>query len=345
MPDSPQISQWRQQSFRLVKPRIFVMTLVVFASAFLGITKGALSIDVFSSLSQLERSVLFDIRGPRVLMTMVTGAGLAMCGLILQAITRNPLADPGIIGVSLFSALFAAIAIFLSASLILPNWISPIFIPAMAFVGALVSLVLLMAIAGYRQNLNTLVLILTGVALNAGAATLLGLIVYLADDSTLRAITFWQLGSYSGISWYQAISCTIFIAISYVYFLRNAKSIMVLQLGEQQARFQGIRVDSLKRFLLVFVALVTALCVCFTGIVGFVGLVVPHITRMIVGSNLIVLLPSSILVGASLVTLADVLARLVVTPAELPIGLLTSALGVPFFLSLILREKRKFNYD
>lgn len=339
------LSQWRYDSIRRVKPRIFTMLTAAFIAVFMGMTKGALTIDLFSSLSHLERTVLLDIRGPRVTMTMVTGAGLAMCGLILQALTRNPLADPGIIGVSLFSALFAAVAIFLSAFLVIPQWITPIFIPSMAFIGALTSLALLMGIAGYRQNLNTLVLILTGVALNAGAATLLGFIVYLSDDNTLRAITFWQLGSYSGISWYQAISCTIFITFSYVYFSRNTKKIMVLQLGEQQARFQGVQVDSLKRFLLIFVALVTALCVCFTGIVGFVGLVVPHITRMIVGSNLAILLPSSVLVGASLVTFADVLARLLVTPAELPIGLLTSALGVPFFLSLILREKKKFSHD
>ena len=120
---------------------------------------------------------------------------------------------------------------------------------------------------------------------------------------------------------------------------------MLIQLGEQHAKFQGIAVNKLKRLLLLLVALVTALCVCFTGIVGFIGLVVPHITRMVVGANLTILLPCSILVGACLVTLADMAARVLVAPAELPIGLLTCALGVPFFLGLILIEKRKYQHD
>ena len=215
----------------------------------------------------------------------------------------------------------------------------------MAFSGAVLALLLLMVIASSKQSINTLVLILTGVALNAGAATLLGLIVYLADDDTLRAITFWQLGSYSGISWAHAFTALGIIGICYGYITKNTRKIMVIQLGEQQAIFQGIPVPQLKRVLLIVVAIVTAICVCFTGIVGFIGLVVPHVTRMLVGANLVILLPSSALVGASLVTLADLCARLWVAPAELPIGLLTSALGVPFFLGLILREKRKYTYD
>ena len=339
------IAHWREKANHTLHIRLALLTVTLLLAMFLGVTQGALSIDLSGTLTELEKAIIWDIRFPRMLMTVATGAGLAMCGLVLQALTRNPLADPGIVGVSSFSALFASIAILLSVSIAIPQWLGMFFVPAMAFIGASLSLIMLLVIAGYKQSMNTLVLILTGVALNAGAATLLGLVVYLADEETLRVITFWQLGSYSGINWSQALTALIVVSVAGAYLFRHAKPIMLLQLGEQHARFQGIPVDKLKRTLLILVALVTAICVCFTGIVGFIGLVVPHISRMLVGSKLTILLPSSMLVGASLVTLADVSARLLVVPAELPIGLLTSALGVPFFLGLILREKKKFTYD
>lgn len=342
---STELSMLRQQARKKHQHHIIFLCGILMTATVLGISKGALEINLFSSLSDLEYAVVVNIRIPRVLMTIVTGAGLAMCGLVLQAITRNPLAEPGIMGVSLFAALFASIAIFLSATLIFPSWLAMFFIPVMSFIGALISLFLLIAIAGHKSRTNTLVLILTGVALNAAAATLLGLVIYLADDETLRAITFWQMGSYSGVMFEQVCIAFVFVGAGLAFFHRNAKQIMVLQIGENHARFQGIPVNKLKRFSLILVALVTAVCVCFTGIVGFVGLIVPHIARMLVGSNINIYLPCSMLLGASLVTLADLGARLLVVPAELPIGLLTSTLGVPFFLGLILKEKRKYSGD
>ena len=321
------------------------MAGLLFFSALLGVTQGALNIDLMAELSTLELAIITDIRLPRVLMTMVTGSGLAVCGLILQCLCRNPLADPGIIGVSWGAALFAAVAILISGSVAIPAEIGLVFIPLMAFLGAAIALALLLTIAGYKQSVNNLVLILTGVAINAGALTLLGFVSYLADDETLRVITFWQLGSYGGISWQEAILATAIVSLSFAIFIRLSNQIMLMQISEQHAHFQGVPVAKVKRLLLVLVALVTAVCVCFTGLVNFVGLVVPHICRMIVGANLKVLLPASALSGAVLVTLADMFSRIIIVPAELPIGLLTSALGVPFFLWLILREKRKFAYD
>ena len=339
------IATWRDQASQKFQVRMALLVFVLLMSMLLGLTQGALSINLTEELNALEQAVLWDIRLPRMLMTVATGAGLAICGLVLQALTRNPLADPGIIGVSTFSALFASIAILISTLIVIPQWLGSTLVPAMAFFGAALSLFLLMTISGYKQSMNTLVLVLTGVALNAGAATLLGLVIYLADDETLRVITFWQMGSYSGIHWYQALLACFLVSLTGCYFYRRARPIMLLQMGEQHARFQGIDADKLKRILLACVAVVTAICVCFTGIVGFIGLVVPHIARMLVGANLKILIPTSMIAGASLVTLADMCARLLVVPAELPIGLLTSALGVPFFLGLILREKKKFTYD
>lgn len=340
--DTCRVTRWRTDAIKHNMYRLITMLGIMLVVAALGVSQGALSIDLFSPLSALERAVITEIRMPRVLMTLVTGAGLALCGLVLQAICRNPLADPGIVGVSSGAALFASLAILLATKITIPTWLGAFFVPAMAFSGASIALCLLLSISAYKHKINTLILILAGVAINAGAATLLGLITYLSDDETLRVITFWQLGSYAGISWFQAVLASTVVAFAIFVFARKSKHIMLLQVGENHAQFQGFDVGKLKRQLLVWVALVTAIAVCFTGIVGFVGLVVPHICRMIVGSNLRMLIPASALCGGALVSLADVIARLIIVPAELPIGLLTSALGVPFFLWLILREKRKF---
>ncbi|MDM7861135.1 iron ABC transporter permease [Alteromonas sp. ASW11-36] len=338
------IAQWRiaqQQRFRTLH---LWLAGVLVLSVMLSLTQGAMAIDLLDALSELEQRIITEIRAPRALMTVATGAGLAICGLVLQAICRNPLADPGLVGVASGAALFASLAILLSSSMVINATLTLFFIPAMAFVGAALALFLLLAIANYKGSINTLVLILSGVAINAGAATLLGLITFVADDNTLRLITFWQLGSYSGIDWSKALLAGTLVLIALCVFWRHANAIMLLQIGEQHARFQGVHVDKLKRVLLITVAFVTAICVCFTGIVGFVGLVVPHICRMLVGTQLRILLPIVTIVGGALVTLADVAARVIIVPAELPIGLLTSALGVPFFLWLILREKRRFSH-
>lgn len=336
---------WRSQARKTVMPKMWGMVILLLLSAWLAISQGALEINFFAQPDQFEWAILRDIRLPRVLMTMATGAGLAVCGLMLQAVSRNPLADPGLIGVSAGAALFASAAILISSLMLLPPWLNLLFIPGMAFTGAALALAILLVVASYRQGMNTLVLILAGVAINAGATTLLGLVSYLAEDDTLRVITFWQMGSYSGTSWWQALLAIVIFLVAISVFVCKTTHIMLLQISEQHAFFQGVNVSKLKRLLLLLVALVTAICVCFTGIVGFVGLVVPHISRMLVGEHLKLLLPATALLGAALVTLADLCARLLVVPAELPVGLLTSALGVPFFLWLILREKRKFTYD
>lgn len=339
------IALWRKEAQNTHALRLTLLVGLLFLSLLLGVTQGALSINLLSELSPLETAIITDVRLPRVLMTAATGAGLAICGLVLQSVCRNPLADPGIIGVSSGAALFAAFAIYLSSVIVLPSKLSLFFIPGMAFFGAFIALMLLLSIATYKGTVNTLVMILSGVAINAGAGTLLGLITFVADDNTLRLITFWQLGSYSGISWQQALLATAFTVIAYGIFHQRADKITLLQLGEQHAHFAGVNVNKLKLILLISVAAVTAVCVSFTGIVGFVGLVVPHICRMFMGAQLRILLPTSAILGAVIVALADVCARILIVPAELPIGLLTSAIGVPFFLGLIVREKRKYAHD
>ena len=335
---------WRKTSNQLYLFRIGLMIALLILAVIAGLVLGALAIDITKPLSQLETAVITQIRAPRVIMTLLTGAGLAVCGLVLQAICRNPLADPGLIGVSSGAAFFAALAILLNSWWQLPGSVQVFFIPAMAFFGAALFLLLLLVIASYQGSISTLVLILTGVALDFGGRTLLSLVTYFADENTLRQITFWQMGSYSGIGWDHVGLTSLVILAALPIFFRRAGQLTLLQIGEQHAWFSGVEVSKLKYLLLVLVAAVTAVSVCFTGIIGFVGLVVPHICRLLVGNHIAILLPASAICGAALVTLADVVARLVIAPAELPIGLITSAIGVPFFLWLVMREKRKFSH-
>lgn len=301
-----------------------------------------------SSNASFAHAIVWDIRFPRLLMTLMTGAGLALCGAVLQALCRNPLADPGLIGVSSGAALFAAIGFYLTSVYTLPIWLPPFMIPGLisilAACGAMLALILLLKVASANSGIDTLMLILAGVAINAGAATLLGFVSYLADDATLRQITFWTLGSYAGINLNKSLFAATVVLTAFAFFYRHSHAMMLISASEKQARYQGVNVPRIKIKLLLMVALVVAVCVSFTGIVGFVGLVVPHICRMAISTHMKIMLPASALIGALLVTAADTFARTIIAPAELPIGLLTSLIGVPFFLYLIVREKRKLSH-
>ncbi|GAC27460.1 FecCD family ABC transporter permease [Brumicola pallidula] len=331
------------------QPKITALIMALVVVAVIALNAGAVDVDLWRWLSAdssnpLQHTILWDIRFPRIVMTMITGAGLALCGTVLQAICRNPLADPGLIGVSSSAALFAGAAFAVLSTVHLPLFLMSYFVPLSAFLGATLSLILLLKIADSKQGMNTLVLILAGVAINAGAMTLLGLIQFVVDDATLRQITFWSMGSYAGIN-YTSLSITIVpVILGTYYFWQIRHQLMLMSCSENQAKYQGVDTRKIKLISLWTVAAIVAVCVSFTGIVGFVGLVVPHLCRMMFGAHLNVLLPTSLLSGALLVALADTLARTIIIPAEIPIGLITSMVGVPFFLYLIVREKRKFDY-
>lgn len=336
--------QGRKTHFYLMMFVVAIPIAVVYS-----LSVGASGIDLLGFLdanidSDLVWVVLWEIRAPRILMTLVTGAGIAISGVVLQSLCRNPLADPGLIGVSAGAALFAAIGIWLSAYMTLNNVIAPFIIPIMAFVGAIGSITLLFTIAAGSGKIDNLILILTGVAINAAAVTLIGFISYMVDDDTLRLITFWSYGSYAGIQHVVALLTLTIIALASAIIWRQRNALMLIAINEKQARIQGVNTDKVKFISLGAVAAMIAVCVSFTGIVGFVGLVVPHICRMLLHSHLRILLPATALVGALLVTLADTIARTIIAPAELPVGLITSLLGIPFFLLLILQEKRKLRY-
>lgn len=292
-----------------------------------------------AGLEQAEL-ILAQIRLPRTLLGCAVGAVLALCGVAMQGLFRNPLADPGLVGVSSGAALGAAIAIVGSTFVpaLVPGW-EPYVLSVFAFVGGLVVTLLVYRLGRRNGQTHVATMLLAGIALTALAGAVVGLFTYLADDRTLRSLTFWNLGSLNGAS-YARLWPLLLITVAVALWLpRRAKALNALLLGESEARHLGFDVERVKRELVICTALGVGAAVAAAGLIGFVGLVVPHLMRLLVGPDHRLLLPASALAGASLLLLADVAARLVIAPAELPIGIVTALLGAPFFLYLLLRER------
>jgi iron complex transport system permease protein len=286
-----------------------------------------------------ERSVVIAIRVPRILLGSAVGAALGVSGALMQGLFRNPLADPGLIGVSSGAALGAKAVIVLGGTLGLSGALATYALPVAAFVGAVgvTSLVWSLSLRSGRTEVATL--LLAGIAINALAISLQGLLALAASDSQLRAITFWTLGSLGGAS-FQNVALTLPIVMA-VVALSPALSpaLNALLLGESDARSLGVPIERLKRVAIVLSSLAVAASVAFSGIVGFVGLMAPHLVRMAAGPDHRIVLPGSALLGAALLLLADLAARTLVPPQEIPLGILTAAVGAPFFLWL-LRHRR-----
>ncbi len=286
-------------------------------------------------------AVLNSIRLPRVLLAIVSGAGLAVAGALMQGLFRNPLADPTLIGVSSGGALAAAFVIVLGAtwlpgvSKLLGAWT----LPLAAFTGALAVTLLVYRIGAAGGFLSLPSVLLAGIALNALAMAGVGLLSYLASDEQLRNLTFWSFGSLGGATWPMLRAVAPLALIAIVAGSLLARPLNALALGETQATHIGVDVVAVKRAAIVLTALAVGSLVAATGVIGFIGLVAPHAMRLACGPDHRVVLPGAALLGAVLLVLADVLARTIVAPAELPIGILTATLGGPFFLVLLLRRR------
>lgn len=293
-------------------------------------------------LNATEQVVLLHIRLPRTLLCLGVGAILALCGAIMQGLFRNPLADPGIIGVSGGAALGAALSMVVLAPFAssLPAWLAASLTSVMAFIGGLVITLLVYQLARTAQGTSVSILLLAGVAIAALSGGFLGLLNYLADDQTLRDLSLWQMGSMAKSDPYQLALVLATAGLLVVCLRPHAHALNALALGEAEASHLGINVQSLKRRLIVFAAIAVGVCVAAVGIIGFVGLVVPHLVRLIVGPDHRRLLPLSALLGAWLLLMADMLARTLAAPAEMPVGIITALLGAPFFLWLLLKQKR-----
>jgi iron complex transport system permease protein len=292
-----------------------------------------------AGLEQAEL-ILGQIRLPRTLLGLAVGAVLALSGVAMQGLFRNPLADPGLVGVSSGAALGAAVAIVAGASLgSVPAAFEPYLLSFCAFVGGLGVTALVYRLGRHDGQTSVATMLLAGIALTALAGAAIGLFTYLADDSTLRSLTFWNMGSLNGAS-YARLWPLLIVAVAVSLWLpRRARALNALLLGESEARHLGFEVERLKRELVFCTALGVGAAVAAAGLIGFIGLVVPHLVRLIAGPDHRILLPASALAGASLLLLADLVARLALAPAELPIGIVTAMIGAPFFLYLLLRGR------
>jgi len=296
--------------------------------------------------------VVLQIRLPRVLAGVLVGAALAVCGAALQGLFRNPLADPGLIGVSAGAALGAMTLIVLGpvivASLSWPAPWLPIaegseqrWLPMAAFAGALGASWIVHRFAARDGQTSTATLLLAGIAIAATAQAGTGFLTYLADDVQLRTLTFWSLGSLGAATWPRLAIVAPLLGIGILVVIVHARALDAMLLGDSEALHLGHDVERVKRRLLVTVAVVVGAAVSISGIIGFVGLVVPHLVRLLAGPGHRLLLPASALLGATLLVGADVLARTLVAPAELPIGVITALFGGPFFLWLLMRDRRR----
>ncbi len=287
-----------------------------------------------------EQLVLIDIRLPRTLLAMFVGASLAVAGAMMQGLFRNPLADPGLIGVSSGAALAAVATIALGNGIAAPvlRPLGVYALPVAAFFGGAVTTLILVAIAGRHGRLMIGTLLLAGVALAAFAGGLTGLIAYLSNDRELRDLTLWSMGSLGGASWPKVVAVLPFAALTLFITPRLVRALNGFLLGEAEAFHLGIEVEKSKRLIMVATAASVGAAVAVSGIIGFVGLVAPHVVRILAGPDHRVVLPGSALLGATMVLLADVAARMIVRPAELPIGIVMAAIGAPVFLHLVTRR-------
>jgi len=290
--------------------------------------------------AQRAALVLLDIRLPRTLLAAMVGACLAVSGAMMQGLFRNPLADPGLIGVSSGAALAAVTVIVMGHSVAAPliALLGLHALPVAAFLGGMAMTGALIMIAGARRTISTAALLLAGLVIGALAQALMGLIAYVSDDRELRDLTLWTLGSLAGASWPKVAGVAPFAALNLVLLPSLVRALNGLLLGEAEAFHLGVDVQRAKRVIIVATAASVAAAVAAAGIIGFVGIIVPHVVRLVAGPDHRTLLPASAMLGAALMLVADVVARIVVAPAELPLGIIVALIGAPVFLHLVLRR-------
>lgn len=316
------------------------MALLLVVLVVLGGSLGALAISprevlltlVGSGTDIFTSQILWSIRFPRVALALVVGAGLGLAGAACQGVFRNPLADPAIIGVSPGAMVAAVGGIVLGFSGI--YWV-----PMLAFAGALAAAFSVQLLASRREGTSTGMLILAGIAVNSFCGAVAGLLLFVASETQLRSATNWSLGTLGGGSWSVVALVGVALAAALAILIASRRELNALALGEREMGHLGLSVEALRRRVIVAVALVVGAAVAFTGIIGFVGLVVPHLVRLTIGPDHRWLLPASALGGACLLLAADTAARTMAAPAEIPVGVVTALVGSPFFVWLLWRGR------
>ena len=326
---------------------VAALVIISMATGATGISLGSLPGAISSLLGYSTSSsdataalVLLDLRLPRTLLAMFVGAALALAGAMMQGLFRNPLADPGIVGVSSGASL-AAVSMIVLGNSVLGGWyqfLGMFALPISAFFGGLVATQILMVIASRHGTTAIATLLLAGIALGALTGAAMGILTYISDDRELRDLTLWSMGSLSGASWTKVIAIAPFALVLTVMLPGLVRALNGLLLGEAEAFHLGIDIETAKKKIVFLTAVAVGAAVAVAGIIGFVGIVVPHFVRMITGPDHRTLLPVSALLGGALVMLADVISRIIVAPAELPLGIIMAFIGSPVFLHLVLKR-------
>jgi iron complex transport system permease protein len=289
-----------------------------------------------------EGLILFSIRVPRVLLAGLVGVCLAVCGTAMQGLCRNPLADPSLIGVSSGASAGASLMIVMGGGVLLQGGqLAGLSVIALgAFTGGFLAVLLVYRLATSTTGTSVATMLLAGIAISALAGALNSLFMFIADDEMLRRISLWQMGSLDAANWPRVWIAAAAVAIVMTLLPRDAAALNAFLLGESEARHLGVAVDAVKRRLILLTAMAIGVSVAVAGTISFVGLIVPHIVRLLIGPDHRYLIPASAMAGAILLILADAVARVVVAPAELPAGILTALLGAPFFFSLLAKKRR-----
>ncbi len=290
----------------------------------------------------LDQRIFLELRAPRAVFCLLVGASLGVGGTLMQALFRNPIVEPGLVGTSSGAAFGSALFFVLGGILNLPTgvWM----LPLAACLGSIVSTYLVFILARSKDDgrASIVMILLTGLAVNALSMSAIGFLSYIARDPQARSITFWSLGTLSGANWRAVQIVAVSTIGGTLLALRYAKQLNALMIGEEEATYLGVNVTQLKWIILSINVVIVAVATAFTGVISFVGLIVPHILRMIGGADNRFLIIGSALTGAMLLSLADLIARLAFRPAELPIGIVTSAVGVPIFIFLLRRSRYIF---
>ncbi len=291
--------------------------------------------------SQTTEIIVTDIRGPRILLAALVGAGLAIAGAAMQGLFKNPMAEPYVLGMSSGAAVGAALVIVLGVGVGIFGALS---IQMMAFFGALGTILIVYGIARFEGKTPVETLLLAGIAMGAFLYAVVSSLKFIASDEQLRDIVLWLMGSFSMSQWNDLYIVTPLILIGIIGLYAFSRELNAMQFGEETAMYIGVKVETVKKIILIFAALITATSVSHAGIIGFVGLIVPHVVRILIGADHHILLPASALVGAIFLILADTLARTIAAPTEIPVGIITAFVGAPYFIYLLRRKKKTMSW-
>ncbi len=318
---------------------IFTLFLVLCVITLIASNAGAMHLSINTlwqaSATDPDWQIWLNIRLPRILLAILVGLALAVSGAIMQGLFRNPLADPSLLGISSGAAL--CVAAFIVFSLSLPSVLQNYGHIGAAFVGSLVVSLIIFSL-NRTSNGNLARLLLAGIAINALCMSFIGVLSYVSNDQQLRTFSLWMMGTLGNVDWTSlTIAASVILPVCFICLWQGNK-LNILQLGDEDAHYLGLNVERTKFILLFLSAMLVGCAVAMSGVIGFVGLVVPHLIRMTLGPDHRWLIPGSAIVGATLLLVADTLARIVVAPAEIPVGLLTGLIGGPYFLWLILRQ-------